>query len=78
MTLSKDGGPAFGAHGFIWTDEWTPEGAERVISGAFGVGLDFLEIPLLVHRRDVVGNPDALVRDGLAFLRARGKEHGVL
>jgi D-psicose/D-tagatose/L-ribulose 3-epimerase len=28
--------------------------------------------------RDVVGDPDALVRDGLAFLRARGKEHGVL
>jgi D-psicose/D-tagatose/L-ribulose 3-epimerase len=28
--------------------------------------------------RDVVGEPDALVRDGLAFLRARGKEHGVL
>ena len=28
--------------------------------------------------RDVVGDPDALVRDGLAFLRARGKDHGVL
>ena len=27
--------------------------------------------------RDVVGDPDALVRDGLAFLRATGKEHGV-
>ena len=64
MALSKDGGPAFGAHAFIWADEWTPEGAECVISGAAEVG------------RDVVG--DALVRDGLAFLRARGKEHGVL
>jgi hypothetical protein len=28
--------------------------------------------------RDEVGDPDALVRDGLAFLRARGKERGVL
>jgi D-psicose/D-tagatose/L-ribulose 3-epimerase len=28
--------------------------------------------------RDVVGDPDALVRDGLAFLRAKGAEHGVL
>src|ERR671913_1819756 len=28
--------------------------------------------------RDVVGDPYALVRDGLAFLRARGKEYGVL
>jgi len=47
MVLSKDGGPAFGAHAFIWADEWTPEGAERVISGAAGVGLDFVEIRLL-------------------------------
>jgi hypothetical protein len=66
MALSKGGGPAFGAHAFIWADEWTPEGAERVISGAAGVG------------RAVVGVTDALVRDGLAFLRARGKDHGVL
>ena len=27
--------------------------------------------------RDVVGDPDALVRDGLGFLR-EGKEHGLL
>ena len=45
--LSRDSGPAFGAHAFIWAGEWTPEGAERVISGAAGAGLDFVEIPLL-------------------------------
>ena len=45
--LSKVGGPAFGAHAFIWTGEWTREGAERVISGAAELGLDFVEIPLL-------------------------------
>ncbi len=45
--LSKDGGPAFGAHAFIWAGEWTREGAEHVISGAAEVGLDFVEIPLL-------------------------------
>ena len=28
--------------------------------------------------RDVVGDPDALVTDGLAFLRAKGSEHGLL
>jgi D-psicose/D-tagatose/L-ribulose 3-epimerase len=28
--------------------------------------------------RDVVGDPDALVTDGLAFLRAKGVEHGLL
>ncbi|MBA3616424.1 MAG: sugar phosphate isomerase/epimerase [Actinomycetota bacterium] len=45
--LSRDGGPAFGAHAFIWAGEWTKEGAERVISGAAEAGLDFVEIPLL-------------------------------
>jgi D-psicose/D-tagatose/L-ribulose 3-epimerase len=47
MALSRDGGPAFGAHAFIWAGEWTREGAERVISGAADAGLDFVEIPLL-------------------------------
>lgn len=28
--------------------------------------------------RDVVGDPDALIRDGLAFLRGKGMEHEVL
>ncbi len=28
--------------------------------------------------RDVVGDPDALVTDGLAFLRGKGAEHGLL
>jgi D-psicose/D-tagatose/L-ribulose 3-epimerase len=45
--LSRDGGPAFGAHAFIWAGEWTREGAELVISGVAGAGLDFVEIPLL-------------------------------
>jgi D-psicose/D-tagatose/L-ribulose 3-epimerase len=45
--LSKDDGPAFGAHAFIWAGEWTRECAERVISGAAAAGLDFVEIPLL-------------------------------
>jgi D-psicose/D-tagatose/L-ribulose 3-epimerase len=46
-SLSRDDGPAFGAHAFIWAGEWTHEGAERVISGAAEAGLDFIEIPLL-------------------------------
>jgi hypothetical protein len=45
--LSKDSGPAFGVHAFIWAGEWTREGAERVISGAAEVDLDFVGIPLL-------------------------------
>jgi len=47
MGLSRDGGPAFGAHAFIWAGEWTREGAGRVIAGAAEAGLDFVEIPLL-------------------------------
>ena len=46
-SLSGNGGPAFGAHAFIWAGEWTREGAGRVISGAAEAGLDFVEIPLL-------------------------------
>ena len=45
--LSRDGGPAFGAHAFIWAAEWSREGAERVIPGAAAAGLDFVQIPLL-------------------------------
>jgi D-psicose/D-tagatose/L-ribulose 3-epimerase len=37
----------FGAHAFVWSAEWTPEGAERAIRGAARTGLDFVEIPLL-------------------------------
>lgn len=39
--------PRFGAHAFIWSAEWNPQAAEKVISGAAAVGLDFVEIPLL-------------------------------
>jgi D-psicose/D-tagatose/L-ribulose 3-epimerase len=37
----------FGAHAFIWSAEWTAEGAERALRGAAARGLDFVEIPLL-------------------------------
>ena len=75
MELSKYGGPAFGTYAFIWADEWTPEGAGRVISGA---AVNEALIGARALWRDVMGDPDALVRDGLAFLRARVEEHGML
>ncbi len=37
----------FGAHAFVWEGEWNREAAKRVIEGAAGAGLDFVEIPLL-------------------------------
>ena len=51
----------FGAHAFIWAGDWTPEGAERVISGAANAGLDFVEIPLLrPNDMDVAGTRELL------------------
>jgi D-psicose/D-tagatose/L-ribulose 3-epimerase len=53
--------PQFGAHAFIWAGEWTPEGAEKVISGASEAGLDFVEIPLLhPESMDVSGTRELL------------------
>jgi D-psicose/D-tagatose/L-ribulose 3-epimerase len=55
--------PQFGAHAFIWAGEWTPEGAEKVISGASEAGLDFVEIPLLhPESMDVAGTRELLDR----------------
>jgi hypothetical protein len=71
MALSKGGGPAFGANAFIWAAEWTPEGAERVISGAAGAGLDFVEIPLLGHQ----GRASLPAREGKIARCARMKEN---
>lgn len=52
---------SFGAHAFIWAGDWTPEGAERVISGASEAGLDFVEIPLLrPYDMDVEGTRELL------------------
>ena len=56
----------FGAHAFIWTGEWTPEGAEKAIGGAAEAGLDFVEIPLLrPESMDVAANRALLDRYGI-------------
>jgi D-psicose/D-tagatose/L-ribulose 3-epimerase len=58
--------PQFGAHAFIWAGEWTPEGAEKVISGAAEAELDFVEIPLLhPESMDVSGTRELLDRYGI-------------
>ncbi len=54
---------SFGAHAFIWAGDWSPESAERVISGAANAGLDFVEIPLLRPKgMDVAGTRKLLQR----------------
>lgn len=46
-TASGSRGTTFGAHAFVWTANWDPEGARRAIGSAAAHGLDFVEIPLL-------------------------------
>lgn len=60
-SLAREGGPAFGAHAFIWAGEWTREDAGRVISGAAEAGLDFVEIPLLDPGSMDVGHTRSLL-----------------
>lgn len=37
----------FGAHAFLWIDDWTTENGDQAINQAAAVGFDFIEIPLL-------------------------------
>jgi D-psicose/D-tagatose/L-ribulose 3-epimerase len=48
--------PRFGAHAFLWIDEWTVEKGNHAIAAAGKAGFDFIEIPLL---RPSEFNPDA-------------------
>jgi len=48
--------PRFGAHAFLWVDEWTLEKGNYAIAAAGKAGFDFIEIPLL---RPDEFNPEA-------------------
>jgi D-psicose/D-tagatose/L-ribulose 3-epimerase len=48
--------PRFGAHAFLWVDEWTVEKGNHAIAAAGKAGFDFIEIPLL---RPYEFNPEA-------------------
>ena len=48
--------PRFGAHAFLWIDEWTIEKGNHAIAAAGKAGFDFIEIPLL---RPSEFDPDA-------------------
>jgi len=48
--------PKFGAHAFLWIDEWTIEKGNYAIAAAGKAGFDFIEIPLLKPNEF---NPDA-------------------
>jgi D-psicose/D-tagatose/L-ribulose 3-epimerase len=40
----------YGAHAFLWIDDWTTEEGNRAINEAAAGGFDFIEIPLLKPR----------------------------
>ena len=51
----------YGGHALVWSGDWTPEGARKVISGASRAGYDYIEIALLdPWKVDVVLTKDLL------------------
>jgi D-psicose/D-tagatose/L-ribulose 3-epimerase len=63
----------FGAHAFIWSGDWTPEGARKVIEGAAAAGLDFVEIPVLQPESfDVAEAKGLLEQNGMAAYTSLG------
>jgi D-psicose/D-tagatose/L-ribulose 3-epimerase len=38
--------PRFGAHAYLWIDQWTVELGNQAINGAARAGFDFIELPL--------------------------------
>jgi D-psicose/D-tagatose/L-ribulose 3-epimerase len=58
--------PKYGAHAFVWVDEWTTEKGNYAIAEAGRQGFDFLEIPLLKpHEFDAAAHKQALAQAGI-------------
>ena len=58
--------PNYGAHAFVWVDEWTTEKGNNAIAAAGRQGYDFIEIPLLKpHEFDSAVHKQALARAGI-------------
>jgi D-psicose/D-tagatose/L-ribulose 3-epimerase len=56
----------FGAHSFIWIDEWTVDKGNRAIIAAGETGFDFIEVPLLrPDRFDAAAHRQALAEVGI-------------
>ena len=56
----------YGAHAFVWVDEWTTEKGNYAIAEAGKQGLDFIEIPLLKPQEfDAAAHKQALAQAGI-------------
>lgn len=58
--------PKYGAHTFLWIDEWTTEKGNQAIAAAGELGFDFIEIPLLKPQEfDAAAHKKALAKGGI-------------
>ncbi|MGZ9220963.1 MAG: sugar phosphate isomerase/epimerase family protein, partial [Anaerolineales bacterium] len=58
--------PKYGAHAFVWIDEWTTEKGNYTIAEAGRQGFDFIEIPLLKPQEfDAAAHKQALAEAGI-------------
>lgn len=58
--------PKFGAHSFVWIDQWTTEKGNQAIAAAGEHGFDLIEIPLLrPHEFDAPVHKKALADAGI-------------
>lgn len=58
--------PKYGAHTFLWIDEWTTEKGNRAIAATAEVGFDFIEISLLKPEEfDSAAHKKALTEAGI-------------
>ncbi len=59
--------PKFGAHAFLWIDEWTTEKGNKAIRSVADSGFDLIEIPLLrPHEFNAATHRKELKASGLA------------
>lgn len=58
--------PRYGAHAFVWIDEWTTKKGNQAIAAAGELGFDFIEIPLLKPEEfDAASHKKALANAGI-------------
>ena len=58
--------PKYGAHTFLWIDEWTTEKGNQAIAATGEIGFDFIEISLLKPDEfDVAAHKKALTHAGI-------------
>jgi sugar phosphate isomerase/epimerase len=67
--------PKYGAHTFLWIDEWTTEKGNQAIAATGEIGFDFIEISLLKPDEfDAAAHKRALADAGMGSYARRARE----